>query len=49
MNLNTSPLTGLPGNIAIENRARDMRDQGKLFSFCHVDLDNFKPFADIWI
>lgn len=46
MNLNASPLTGLPGNIAIENRVRDRLAQGKLFSFCQVDLDNFKPFAD---
>lgn len=46
MNLNASPLTGLPGNIAIENQVRDMLAKGKLFSFCQVDLDNFKPFAD---
>lgn len=46
MNLDASPLTGLPGNIAIENRVRDMLAKGKLFSFCQVDLDNFKPFGD---
>jgi diguanylate cyclase (GGDEF)-like protein len=46
MNLDASPLTGLPGNIAIENRIRYMLDRGKLFSLCQVDLDNFKPFAD---
>lgn len=46
MNLNASPLTGLPGNIAIENRISDLLTRGKLFSFCQVDLDNFKPFAD---
>ncbi len=46
MNLNASPLTGLPGNIAIENRITEMLAAGRLFSLCQVDLDNFKPFAD---
>jgi GGDEF domain-containing protein/CHASE3 domain sensor protein len=46
MNLNASPLTGLPGNIAIENRITEMLARGQLFSLCQVDLDNFKPFAD---
>ncbi|MEN6373351.1 MAG: HAMP domain-containing protein [Smithella sp.] len=46
MNLDASPLTGLPGNIAIENRIRDMLAKSRLFSLCQIDLDNFKPFAD---
>jgi len=46
MNLDASPLTGLPGNIAIENRIKDLLAARKLFSLCQVDLDNFKPFAD---
>lgn len=46
MNLDASPLTGLPGNIAIENRIKYLLVSGKLFSLCQVDLDNFKPFAD---
>lgn len=46
MNLDASPLTGLPGNIAIENRIKERLAMGKLFSLCHIDLDNFKPFAD---
>ena len=41
-----APLTGLPGNIAIENRITEMLASGRLFSLCQVDLDNFKPFAD---
>lgn len=44
--LDASPLTGLPGNIAIENEIRRRLAEKKLFSLCHVDLDNFKPFAD---
>lgn len=45
-NLDASPLTGLPGNIAIENRIMDMLARNKLFSLCQIDLDNFKSFAD---
>lgn len=46
LNLDASPLTGLPGNLAIENWIEQLLTQGKLFSLCQVDLDNFKPFAD---
>jgi GGDEF domain-containing protein/CHASE3 domain sensor protein len=46
LNLDASPLTGLPGNLAIEHRIEQLLTQGKLFSLCQVDLDNFKPFAD---
>jgi GGDEF domain-containing protein len=44
--LDASPLTRLPGNIAIE-RVLDQRLQsGATFAFCYADLDNFKPFSD---
>lgn len=46
LNLDASPLTGLPGNLAIENKIDAQLASGQLFSLCHVDLDNFKPFAD---
>ncbi len=46
LNLDASPLTGLPGNLAIENKIDAQLAQHQLFSLCHVDLDNFKPFAD---
>ena len=46
LNLDASPLTGLPGNLAIENRIEQLLIKGKRFSLCQVDLDNFKPFAD---
>jgi diguanylate cyclase (GGDEF)-like protein len=45
-NLDASPLTGLPGNLAIEQEIERRLQGGGLFSLCHVDLDNFKPFAD---
>ncbi|MBM4271570.1 MAG: HAMP domain-containing protein [Deltaproteobacteria bacterium] len=44
--LDASPLTGLPGNIAIEQEIGKRLSEKKGFSLCHVDLDNFKPFAD---
>ena len=44
--LDASPLTGLPGNMAIEMEIEKRLSEKKPFSLCHVDLDNFKPFAD---
>ncbi len=46
LHLDASPLTGLPGNLAIENEIERRLKEKKFFSLCHVDLDNFKPFAD---
>lgn len=46
MSLDASPLTRLPGNIAIE-RVIDRRLQaGMSFALCYADLDNFKAFTD---
>ncbi len=45
-NLDASPLTGLPGNRAIEQEIVKRLEAKQLFALCHVDLDNFKPFAD---
>ncbi|MDA8126028.1 MAG: HAMP domain-containing protein [Deltaproteobacteria bacterium] len=44
--LDASPLTGLPGNRAIEREIEKRLGKNKHFSLCHVDLDNFKPFVD---
>ncbi|OPY86151.1 MAG: Methyl-accepting chemotaxis protein CtpH [Syntrophaceae bacterium PtaU1.Bin231] len=46
INLDASPLTRLPGNLAIEKEIGERRAAGRLFALCHIDLDNFKPFAD---
>jgi len=46
LNLDASPLTGLPGNLAIEQRIDEELNKKRAFSLCQVDLDNFKPFAD---
>jgi diguanylate cyclase (GGDEF)-like protein len=45
-NLDASPLTGLPGNLAIERELGRRLQARQRVSLCHVDLDNFKPFAD---
>jgi diguanylate cyclase (GGDEF)-like protein len=45
-NLDASPLTGLPGNLAIERELGLRLQANNPVSLCHVDLDNFKPFAD---
>ncbi|MBN1664582.1 MAG: diguanylate cyclase [Deltaproteobacteria bacterium] len=46
LNLDASPLTGLPGNLAIQLEIEKRLSTRRMFSLCHVDLDNFKPFAD---
>jgi diguanylate cyclase (GGDEF)-like protein len=44
--LDASPLTRLPGNIAIERVLDQRLKGGATFAFCYADLDNFKPFSD---
>lgn len=44
--LDASPLTRLPGNIAIERVLDQRLKSGGNFAFCYADLDNFKPFSD---
>jgi GGDEF domain-containing protein/CHASE3 domain sensor protein len=46
MYLDASPLTRLPGGIAIENVLRRRIESGLPIAFCVVDLDNFKAFND---
>ena len=46
MYLDTSPLTHLPGGIAIENVLKKRIDTGNFFAFCLIDLDNFKAYND---
>lgn len=45
-NLDASPLTGLPGNMAIERELGRRLMAKTPVSLCYVDLDNFKPFVD---
>ncbi len=46
MYLDASPLTRLPGGVAIENILKKRIAAGEPFAFCMMDLDNFKSFND---
>lgn len=46
MYLDASPLTRLPGGVAIENTLKKRIKSKKLFAFCMLDIDNFKSFND---
>jgi GGDEF domain-containing protein/CHASE3 domain sensor protein len=46
MYLDASPLTRLPGGIAIENVLKKRIESKHPVAFCVVDLDNFKAFND---
>ena len=46
MSLDASPLTRLPGNIAIERVIDRRLQEGTSFALCYADLDNFKAFTD---
>jgi len=41
-----NPLTGLPGNISIENELDERLNRNQPFVCCYFDLDNFKAFND---
>jgi GGDEF domain-containing protein/CHASE3 domain sensor protein len=46
MYLDASPLTRLPGGIAIENVLKKRIEAGLPIAFCMIDLDNFKSYND---
>lgn len=41
-----SPLTGLPGNVRIEDEVQARIDAGEEFALMYLDLDNFKAYSD---
>ncbi|MGE5417475.1 MAG: response regulator [Acidobacteriota bacterium] len=43
-----NPLTGLPGNVLIEERMEALLNGKVPFSTCYVDLDNFKAYNDVY-
>ena len=42
--IQTSPLTRLPGNPAVERSLQDRITAGAPFAVCYFDLDHFKPY-----
>ncbi len=44
--LDASPLTRLPGNIAIEQVLKGKMDRSEKFALCYIDLDDFKAYND---
>jgi diguanylate cyclase (GGDEF)-like protein len=43
-----SPLTRLPGNLAIEAELRRRLTEKSIFAVLYLDLDNFKAFNDVY-
>ena len=46
LSLDASPLTRLPGNIAIERSINRRLREKTPFAMCYLDLDNFKSYND---
>ncbi|MBU1418755.1 MAG: GGDEF domain-containing protein [Proteobacteria bacterium] len=43
-----NPLTLLPGNVPIQKQLQKLSKQQHPFIICYFDLDNFKPFNDVF-
>lgn len=44
----SNPLTGLPGNIVIDQEVKESVESGKQCTIYYFDLDNFKAFNDVY-
>jgi len=43
-----NPLTGLPGNTAIERELKSRINRSQPYAFLYIDIDNFKGFNDYY-
>lgn len=43
-----NPLTLLPGNVPINEQISRLLEEKQPFTACYFDLDNFKPFNDVY-
>lgn len=43
-----NPLTGLPGNVSIERKLKEILESERPMGVAYVDLDNFKAYNDIY-
>jgi diguanylate cyclase (GGDEF)-like protein len=43
-----NPLTLLPGNVPIAEHIERLLARGRSFAACYCDLDNFKPYNDVF-
>lgn len=48
LNLHKSPLTKIPGGIAIEENLQNRIDAKEQIAFCLIDIDNFKSYNDYY-
>jgi GGDEF domain-containing protein len=46
INLDASPLTRLPGGVAVGNILKKKMEENALLAFCLLDLSNFKAYND---
>lgn len=46
--MHLNPLTGLPGNLIIEQQLQKFLDLPDEYSVLYFDIDNFKPYNDVY-
>ncbi|MDD4370380.1 MAG: EAL and GGDEF domain-containing protein [Anaerostipes sp.] len=46
--VDANPLTGLPGNLLIQNKIKEVIEDKKPFAIIYLDLDNFKAYNDAY-
>ena len=44
----SNPLSGLPGNVLIEEKLKVVIDSGQTYGVLYFDLDNFKAYNDVY-